>query len=98
MTKIHKDIAMRLMEVVNDEEYSEQQVVKVYCFLLKIHVIFNSLHQELATKTKELLNNLKKLAGEGNKLSIEKLHSRKLTPATENFLFTLASVEGMAQL
>ena len=29
MTKIHKDIAMRLMEVVNDEEYSDQQVVKV---------------------------------------------------------------------
>ena len=31
MTKIHKDIAMRLMEVVNDEEYTEQQVVKVCC-------------------------------------------------------------------
>lgn len=29
MTKTHKDIAMRLMEVVKDEDYSDQQVVKV---------------------------------------------------------------------
>ena len=29
MTKLHKDIAMRLMECVGDEEYSDQAVVKV---------------------------------------------------------------------
>lgn len=32
MTKIHKDIAMRLMEVANDEEITDQQVVKV-CYI-----------------------------------------------------------------
>lgn len=29
MTKIHKDIAMHLMECVQDEEYSDQAVIKV---------------------------------------------------------------------
>ena len=74
MTKIHKDIAMRLMEVVNDEEYTEQQVVKVCCSpIVTTHMtwVSHTHTQELAT-SKELLNNLKKLAGDGNKLSIEK--------------------------
>jgi len=29
MTKIHKDIAMHLMECVQDEEYSDQAIIKV---------------------------------------------------------------------
>ena len=29
MTKIHKDIAMHLMECVQDEEYSDQVIIKV---------------------------------------------------------------------
>jgi len=29
MTKIHKDIAMHLMECVQDEEYTDQATVKV---------------------------------------------------------------------
>ena len=49
-------------------------------------------------KTKELLANLKSLAPEGERLSVDVLHARKLTPATENFLFSLAAVEGLAQL
>lgn len=53
--------------------------------------------QELSTRTKELINNLRKLAGEDGKISLEVLHSRKMTPSTENFLFSLASVEGLAQ-
>ena len=29
MTKIHKDVAMHLMECVEDEEFTDQAVVKV---------------------------------------------------------------------
>ena len=54
--------------------------------------------QELSSKTKELLNNIRKLAGQDGKVSIEQLRARKLTPATETFLFSVASVEGLAQL
>ena len=49
-------------------------------------------------KTLELINNLKSLSPEGEKLSLDVLHARKLTPATENFLYSLASVEGLTQL
>jgi hypothetical protein len=54
--------------------------------------------KELSVKTKELINNVKTLIPDGEKLSIEMLRDRKLTPATENFLYSLASVEGLAQL
>lgn len=54
--------------------------------------------QDLSVKTLELINNLKSLAPEGEKLSLDVLHARKLTPATENFLYSLASVEGLTQL
>lgn len=60
-----------------------------------LHVM---LSQELSVKTKELINNIKTLIPEGEKLSLEMLRARKLTPATENFLYSLASVEGLAQL
>ena len=49
-------------------------------------------------KTKELIGNVKTLIPEGEKLSLEILRARKMTPATENFLYTLASVEGLAEL
>lgn len=81
MTKLHKDIALRLMECVQDDEMTDQAAIK-----------------ELSVKTKELLANLKSLAPEGERLSVDVLHARKLTPATENFLFSLAAVEGLAQL
>ena len=54
--------------------------------------------KELSTKTKELISNLSKLAGDDDKISLETLHARKLTPATENFLYYLATIEGLAQL
>ena len=42
MTKIHKDIAMHLMECAQDEEYSDQATVKVgypmFLFLPKLHM------------------------------------------------------------
>ena len=49
-------------------------------------------------KTKELLNNVKSLAPEGEKLTLDLLRERKLTPATETFLFMLATTEGLTQL
>ena len=43
MTKIHKDIAMHLMECVQDEEYSDQAVIKVgsppqVCFIPELKI------------------------------------------------------------
>lgn len=81
MTKIHKDVAMHLMECVEDEEFTDQAVVK-----------------ELSIKTRELITNLSNLVPEGKKISLDRLHARKMTPATENFLFAVASAEGLAQL
>lgn len=81
MTKLHKDIAMRLMESVQDDSLSDQAVIK-----------------ELSVKTRELINNLSTLVPKGEKLSLDILHARKFTPATENFLFNLATVEGLAAL
>jgi hypothetical protein len=56
----------------------------------------------VSSKTKELLNNLKSLATTDsngrNSLSLETLRARKMPPATENFLFTLAACEGFVQL
>ena len=56
--------------------------------------------QELSIKTKDLINNLKKLAvepEEGGKarVSLEALKQRKLTAVVENFLFNLAAAEGL---
>ena len=56
--------------------------------------------QELSNKTKDLVNNLKKLAvkpEEGGKarITIETLKQRKLSAVVENFLFNLATAEGL---
>ena len=60
--------------------------------------VFHLLYtQELSIKTRELLNNLSSLAPEGEKITLDLLHARKLTPATETFLYSLASAEGLAQ-
>nr|XP_058969737.1 DENN domain-containing protein 10-like [Pocillopora verrucosa] len=83
MGKIHKDIAMFMVDAAKNEEYSDQRLVK-----------------ELSVKTKDLINNLKKLAvelEEGGKarITLEALKQRKLTPVVENFLFNLAAAEGL---
>lgn len=54
----------------------------------------------MSVKTKDLINNLKKLAvelEEGSKarITLEALKQRKLTPVVENFLFNLAAAEGL---
>lgn len=54
--------------------------------------------KEVATKTKELLSNLRSLAGDDGYISLEHLKGRKMPPATENFLFSLASCEGLVKM
>ncbi|XP_067035594.1 DENN domain-containing protein 10-like [Acropora muricata] len=83
MGKIHKEIAMFMVEAAKNEEYDDQRLVK-----------------ELSNKTKDLINNLKKLAvkpEEGGKarITIETLKQRKLSAVVENFLFNLATAEGL---
>ncbi len=36
MTKLHKDIAMRLMESVQDDSLSDQAVIKVRIIVVKV--------------------------------------------------------------
>jgi len=83
MGKIHKDIAMFMVEAAKNEEYNDQKLVK-----------------ELSVKTKDLINNLKKLAVESEdggkaRVTLETLKQRKLTAVVENFLFNLAAAEGL---
>lgn len=50
-------------------------------------------------KTREIINNLKSFAdGTPPRITLELLRTRKMTPAMENFLFNLASAEGLVQL
>ncbi|CAL1547531.1 unnamed protein product [Lymnaea stagnalis] len=84
MGKLHKEIALLMVEKA-ESETSDLDIIKA-----------------IETKTKDLLNNLKSLATKGadGKLSftLETLKERKLPPATENFLFSLAASEGLVQL
>ena len=62
--------------------------------------VFRFPFQELSVKTKDLINNLTKLAVEpegGGKarVTLEALKQRKLTAVVENFLFNLAAAEGL---
>ncbi|XP_066295350.1 DENN domain-containing protein 10-like [Branchiostoma lanceolatum] len=86
MGKIHKDIAMAMVQCAEDDGMENQQVIK-----------------EIAKKTKELLNKVKSLATpaeEGGKplITLDALRERKMAPANENFLFSLAAAEGLADL
>jgi hypothetical protein len=87
MGKVHKEIAMFMMSSVEDSEKTDQLFIK-----------------ELSVKTRELINNLKTLAQKSvgpdaePKLTLEMLQERKLTPTMENFLYGLASAEGLVQL
>ena len=58
--------------------------------------------QDISNKTKDLLNNLKSLAtteDDGKQyITLESLKERKMPPATENFLFSLAACEGLVKL
>ncbi|XP_069139960.1 DENN domain-containing protein 10-like [Argopecten irradians] len=85
MSKLHKDTAAFMVQCAENENLSEEDIV-----------------QEIAKKTSELLNNLKSLAEEGEDgklfITLETLRARKMNPATENFLFSLAACEGLVKL
>ncbi|XP_052101508.1 DENN domain-containing protein 10-like [Mytilus californianus] len=85
MGKLHKDTAMFMVQCAEKEDVTDEQLIK-----------------EIASKTRELINNLKSLSvtGEDSKqyITIEVLRERKMTPATENFLFSLAACEGLVQM
>ncbi|XP_062518581.1 DENN domain-containing protein 10-like [Corticium candelabrum] len=82
MGKIHKEIAMQMVQAAGDDATTEQSLIK-----------------ELAVKTREIINNLKSFAdGTPPRITLELLRTRKMTPAMENFLFNLASAEGLVQL
>lgn len=85
MGKLHKDVAMFMVKCVQDDSNSEQKIIK-----------------DISNKTKELLNNLKSLATEEDDgrayITLESLKERKMPPATENFLFSLAACEGFVKL
>ena len=63
-------------------------------------------HKDLSVKTRELIANLKALVqekaessdGATSRLTLDMLRSRKVTPAMENFLYGLASAEGLSEL
>jgi len=75
------------------------------CMICSKH-LFNITHgvlmQEIADKTRELLNNLKTLGttdADGNvSISAEQLREKRLPRATENFLLGLAAAEGLLLL
>ncbi|XP_022086595.1 protein FAM45A-like [Acanthaster planci] len=85
MGKLHKDIAQVMISSAQDETVSNKQTIV-----------------DISNKTMELINNLKSLSDSGpdgtGKVSIEALRERKMPPATENFLFSLAAAEGLAQV
>ena len=54
--------------------------------------------QEVSKKTTDWINKVRGLAPEGGKISLELLRKRKMNPATETFLFSLASAEGITEL
>ncbi|XP_005105764.1 DENN domain-containing protein 10 [Aplysia californica] len=84
MGKLHKDVATLMVEKADDDSLEDVDVIK-----------------EIANKTKDLLNNLKSLATENEDgkltLSLETLKERRMPPATENFLFSLAASEGFVK-
>ena len=85
LSKAHKEIAKLMMEVAKDPEKSDQQAIK-----------------EINVKTKEMIGNLKALSvredGTPGVISYELLKQRKFTANMSNFLFALATVEGLTQL
>lgn len=97
---------MHMMQCVQSDQYTDSTTIKVTKTLPLRAVIYTSNHishdklslQEVSKKTKELINNMKGLAPEGGKISLELLHKRKMNPATETFLYSLASAEGMTEL
>ena len=97
--KLHKDIAMHLMECVEDATMNDQKVIKASyactCHAGDVTLVV----QELSLKTRELIMKVQGLSDEADgSLTLDSLREKKLTPALETFLYNLASAEGLTQL
>ncbi|CAH1784641.1 unnamed protein product [Owenia fusiformis] len=85
MSKLHKDVAVTMVNSAANEELSDQQVIKEIA--KKTKELLNNL-KTLATPNEE---------GVGY-ITLEALRERKMQPATEHFLYNLAMCEGLVQL
>lgn len=87
MGKLHRDLATFITECCTDDD---ERKTNGQCV------------EEIANKTRELVNNLKSLGtsdDDGNvTLTAQQLHEKRLPHATENFLLGLAAAEGLLQL
>lgn len=85
MGKLHKEIAKLMVDRAEDESLEDIDIIK-----------------DITNKTKDLLNSLKSLASEDEdgklSLTLETLKERKMPPAVQNFLFSLAASEGFVRL
>eukprot|EP01104_Vermistella_antarctica_P020236 TRINITY_DN8581_c0_g1_i1.p1 TRINITY_DN8581_c0_g1~~TRINITY_DN8581_c0_g1_i1.p1 ORF type:complete len:365 (+),score=106.44 TRINITY_DN8581_c0_g1_i1:174-1268(+) len=83
MTSFHKDVAKFLVENAEDEDTSDQALIK-----------------GLAMKTKDMLTKLQSLAVEPEdggtaRIDLHDLNTRKLPPNMAQFLFNMATAEGL---
>ncbi|XP_002738397.1 DENN domain-containing protein 10-like [Saccoglossus kowalevskii] len=85
MGKIHKDIAQLMVQSAQDEDKSDQQIIKEIA--VKTKDLINNL-KTLATPSED---------GGTPKITLEALQERQMPPAMENFLFNLAAAEGFVQ-
>ena len=75
--------------------------IMFFCLLISLSINYSFHTQELSSKTQGLINNLKKLAvatedGQKPKVLLETLKERNLSSTMENFLFDLATAEGLS--
>jgi len=97
--KLHKDIAMHLMECVEDASMSDQQVIKVKLYHCVYYALSCFIVKALSVKTKELITNVQSLSDESDgSVTLNGLREKKLNPALETFLYNVASAEGLTQL
>ncbi|XP_064601907.1 DENN domain-containing protein 10-like [Liolophura sinensis] len=85
MGKLHKDMAIAMVQSVEDDQKSNQQIIKDIS--VKTKELLNNL-KTLATEHED---------GQSY-ITLERLKDRKMPAATENFLYTLAVCEGLVKL
>ncbi|XP_033114866.1 DENN domain-containing protein 10-like [Anneissia japonica] len=86
MGKLHKDIAQLMVQCIEEEETTEQQVIKEIS--VKTKELINN------------LKSLGEVVDEDDtpSISMDILKGKNLPPATQNFLYNLAAAEGFLQL
>eukprot|EP00794_Sanderia_malayensis_P005220 gene5220-5876_t len=85
MGKLHKEIAASLVKAANDEDVTEQAIIK--SLMVKTKDIISNLRSLAETSGDET----------EAKITIEDVHSRNFSAAMQNFLFNLASAENLVK-